>query len=361
MSSVAVISSSQALERTFASLGLSDEAGKLLPSKVLIAQSLRRAVFNAAPCPPQVLRSLVFAALSPIVQDADTLKAGIEETLENLIAMGDLLEMSTDIEGRRDVVLRPAPPAFVARRDGTIIILGVAGDELTPVRRPPVLYHESGLRCIQPDDVTVCRAELLDLGLIELSERLWLFAPAAMNAAELLAHWKSRLPVDAKPEKIEGLELLQPASTTSFYKGRWTTLHPKLSGIFVARRVQRYGAKLWCLADVKDGLVQRFVDIRAKDSRTRDCDEAWRLQAALDAAAGTPQSVRVSTSGSATLLAFSAPLPRWAARRLSFIGKLVSVQRALLAFELPTENAQDELRWLGENLWLARNEEEEAK
>lgn len=357
MSNVAVISVSQALECISASLGVAAEAGALLPSRVLIAQTLRRAAFNAAPCTAQVLRSLVFAALSPLAQNAHALKADIEEALEDLIVMGDLLEMHTDVDGGRDVVLRPAPPAFVARRDGMLIILGVAGDEITPV---PVLHQESGLRCIRPDNAQACRAELLDLGLIELSERQWLFAPAPVSAADVMAHWKAKLPADTRPEKIEGLELLQAPSASSYYKGRWTTLTPKLTGIFVARRGQRYGAKLWCLAEVTNGLVQRFVDIRAKDSRTRDCDEAWRLQAAMDAAAGMPQRIRIISAGSTTTLAFSAPLPAWAARRLSFIGKPAPTARALLAFEIPTTNAQDELRWLSENLWLVRDQEGET-
>lgn len=360
MNRVAVVSAMQALEQTNRSLGVPIEAGKCLPSRACLAQSLRRAAFNAAPCPAQSLRSLVFAALSPLTDDADALKAGIEEALEDLIAVGDLLEMRSEKDGRSDVVLRPAPPAFVARRDGTFILLGVAGDEVTPTMQQTVIHQESGLRCVRPDNVQAYRGELLDLGLIELSERLWLFAPASKSAADVVAHWRAKLPSDAKPEKIEGMELLQPASRSSYYKGRWTRLDAKLEGIFVARRVQRYGAKLWCLAEVKNGFVQRFVDIRAKDPRTRDCDEAWRLQAALDAVAGIPQCVRVWASGSMNTLAFSAPLPAWAARRLSFMGKPVSVPLALLAFEIPTENLQAELRWLGEHLWLERKEEGEA-
>lgn len=359
MNGVAVIDRAKALAQTARSLGLTpDSASMSSQSRAILAQSLRRASFNAAPCAAQVLRALVFAVQSPLTDDTDSLKAQIESALDDLIAIGDILEMRSDSEARSDLVLRPAPPAFVVRRDGSFIIIGVAGDEITPFSEPPIVHHESGLRSICPADAQTYRSELLGLGLIELPERLWLFAPAAVSAADVVAHWKARLPVDVRPEKIEDLEILDGASTTTFYKGRWSALHPKHAGIFVARRRQRYGAKLWCLVDVKDGLVQRLVDIRARDCRTRDCDEAWRLQAAIDASAGTPQGVRVSSTEAATTLAFSSPLPAWAARRLSFIGNQVASPHALLAFEIPTENAQEELQWLGENLWLARNDEE---
>jgi hypothetical protein len=360
MKDVTVITVGQALKRTQDSLGLPFESDTVFLSRPLIAQSLRRASFIAAPCAAHILRSLVFKALFHFTSDLEALSKSIEETLEDLIALGDLLEMRTEIDGRKDTVLRPAPPAFVARRDDTLIILGVAGDEVTPIVQPPIVHQSSGLRTIRPGDAQSCRRKLLDLGLIELPERLWLFQPSRMSANELVAQWMERLPIDAKPEKVEGLEILLPASVTTFYKGRWAPSSSQISGTYVGRRNRKYGAKLWCFVEIRDGLVLRLIDIRARDSRTRDCDEAWCLQAAMDAVAGTPQVVRVLTSSATTTLAFFAPLPAWAARRLSFIGRPVSTPRALLAFEIPNENTQDELRWLGESLWLACMEKGDA-
>jgi hypothetical protein len=354
MTGIAVINSAQALEHTFASLGVPSETGTLNLSKGLIAQSLRRAAFNAAPCSAHSLRSLVFTTLAPLSQDAEAFKAAITETLEDLIAMGDILEMQTDIEDGRDLVLRPAPPAFVARQDGTFVLLGIAGDEITPTMRQKVILQENGLRCVRPNDVQGFRAELLDLGLIELSERVWLFAPASQSAAAVVTSWTGKLPIDAKPEEIEDLEILDTALPTSFYKGRWAIIRANHSGLFVGRRHQRFGSRLWCLVDVKDGIVQRLTDIRTKDSRARDCDEAWRLQSAMDAVAGTPQKVLVIKNGATSILAFEGPLPTWAARRLSFIGERVLTPRALLAFRMSNNNVENELQWLDENLWLAR-------
>jgi hypothetical protein len=357
MNALAVINHADALAITARSLGIDFKSGEAPTlSRALVAQALRRAIFNAAPCAPHALRSLVFVALSPLADDPEALKVHIEDALHDLIAAGDILEMRAASGERSDIVLRPAPPAFVARRDGSFIIVGISGDEITPIREPSILHHESGLRSVRVADVQKCRAELLDLGLIELPERLWLHAPATSSAHDLAAHWKARLPTEPRPEKIEGLEILDAASSTAFYKGRWTSLHPKHSGFFVVRRPQRFGANLWCLADIKDGVVQRFTDIRAKDSRTRDCDEAWRLRAALDAVSGAPQTVSMVADEASAILSFTAPLPAWAARRLGFLGEQVTVPRALLAFRIPIENVQDELRWLGENLWLVRND-----
>ena len=267
MSSVAVMNRSDALRQTALSLGILSAAGDAPAlNQILIAQSLRRTVYIAAPCGAQTTRSLALAALAPLCDNPDTLNEQIDDALQDIIAMGDVLEMRSGSVGCSDTVLRPAPPAFVARPDGLFLILGISGDELTPALRMPVLHHASGLRSTRSTDAEQCRSLLLDLGLTELSERVWLHTPATASAAEHAAQWKARLPAELRPEKIENFEVLHGALPASFYKRRWSLLNTKHSGIFIARRPQRYGAKLWCLADVKDGLVQRFVDIHAKDS-----------------------------------------------------------------------------------------------
>jgi hypothetical protein len=358
MISVAVINRPDALQQTALSLGLLSDAGDTPAlNRILIAQSLRRTVYIAAPCDAQTTRSLVEAALVPLSGNPDALNEQIDDALQDIIAMGDVLEMRSDSGARSDTVLRPAPPAFVARPDGLFLILGISGDDLTPALGIPVLHHASGLRSARPTNAEQCRSALLDLGLTELSERVWLHAPATASAAEHAAQCKARLPAELRPEKIENFEVLDGALPTSFYKRRWSLLHTRHTGMFVARRPQRYGAKLWCLADVKDGVVQRFVDIHAVDSRARDCDEAWRLQAAMDAEAGTPQQVEIAVSGTNATLSFSAPLPTWAARRLHFIGEQVSAPRALIAFEMPAASVDHEANWLKEKLWLARKDE----
>jgi hypothetical protein len=353
MSSIAIIDRAEALRHAGQSLGLASVSGDgMAIGRTLLAQALRRAVYNTAPCDAQTARSVVQEALSPLTDDLEALKEQIDDTLHDLVAMGDIFEMPAD-DGKGHVVLRPAPPAFVARSDGSFIILGVAGDEITPTFESVVLHHTSGLRSTRPRNTEICRSELLDLGLIELAERLWLQAPATCSATEHVAAWMARLPVEIQPEKIDDFEILQPPSQSSFYRGRWSPLHVKHVGVFVARRRQRYGAKLWCLAEVKDGSVLRLTDIHARDARIRDCDEAWRLQSAMDATSGAPQRVSVTSNGQISLLSFSAPLPAWAARRLAFIGEPALAPRSLLAFEISTRSADSELSWLREKLWLA--------
>jgi hypothetical protein len=357
MSTVAVVNHKAALAMVAHSLGLPDGAAALEPtSNALIAQSLRRSVFIAGPCSARNARNLVVAALAPLADGSEDLDERIGRVLEDLISTGDVLEMRRENTDGSEQVLRPAPPSFVKRGDGTFILLGVAGDEITPRLEGVVAFRSSGLRTISPVDPTACNLALLDLGLIELTSSMWMHSPATMTAKEFLQGWLVRLPQTPHPEKVEELEILDTSTPTTFYNGRWRPVRDNDSGMYLARRPQKYGAKLWSLVEVKTGLVHRLVDVHSKDARIRDCDEAWRIQAAFDACAGAPQKVGVVREAESAVFSFFSPLPAWAVRRLTMLGDQFKPVGALLGFRIPIQNTDDELCWLEETLWLARND-----
>lgn len=355
MSDVSVIDRTTATALTARSLGVPFSVGDGI-GRAFIAQSLRRAVFIAAPCTHRALRNLAVGALEPLADDPAALKDQIDQALEDLIAMGDLLEMREEHEQEKACLLRPAPPAFVTRRDGSFAILGVAGEEITPILQGHIVHHDSGLRTLHPADAETCSALLLDLGVIELPERIWLHAPPPASASDHIESWMAKLPSDISPVRLDGVDVLDTCLPVTYYNGRWAALNSKHSGIFITRRPQRFGAKLWALAEVRGGVVQRFVDIHPKVSRFRACDEAWRLQAAFDAEAGHPQQVAVTVAGSVATLYFFSPLPAWAERRLCIVGGRVDSRGALFAFELPAASADAEVKWLADALWFTRVE-----
>jgi hypothetical protein len=357
MSTVSVVNHKDALAGVARSMSLPKDAATLEPtSNALIAQSLRRSVFIAAPCSARNARNLVRVALAPLTDSQEAFDERISGVLEDLLATGDLLEMRRENTDGSELVLRPAPPSFVKRGDGTFILLGVAGDDITPHVDGAVSFRSSGLRTINPNDSTACNLALLDLGLIELTSSMWMHSPAKMTAKEFLQGWLARLPQTPHPEKVEELEILDTSTPTTFYNGRWRPVRDNDGGMYLARRPQKYGAKLWSLVEVKTGLVQGLADVHSKDARIRDCDEAWRIQAAFDACAGAPQKVGVVREAESAVFSFFSPLPAWAVRRLTMLGDQFKPVGALLGFRIPIQNTDDELCWLEETLWLARND-----
>lgn len=322
------------------------------------AQAVRRASYILAPCAQSRLQSAVVSSLLGVGPSEEEVERIVADVIERLIVFGDLLEMrSADIDPWREssYVLRPAPPVFVMRPNGGAFITGIAGDDISPLNSDlePRLYHNGVLQVLGPAPDEDLQLVLRDLGLAELTENAWLRIPPPQDPASYLRTWLNDLAAQELASSIEGLSVIDPTRPRHFYKGRWTTELRSLDGAFVARRPQTYGVPIWCLAQLSGGRPQRFLDFTSKGDRVRPCDIAWRVQLALDAAAGTPQEFALDRDGADTTLSFFAPLPSWAERKLATDGKrLDQVKGTLFSFKFQTGDVAEHVRFLREQVWL---------
>lgn len=332
-------------------------------SQDLIKPALRRALFLLAPCSRADLIRFVAAPLAPFAISRES----VETALEELIVYGDALEMrklAGDPWDAPPSVLRPAPPSFVQRDDGTIIILGVAGDypsALTPALQSRVVQAGPVRLLLVPDD-DAPTAHLRLLGLAPLSEQAWLRTPKAESAASHRRNWVEQLEtVRDAAGGIDALEILDPERSVRFYAGRWREPSLSTSGIFVARRPQLYGARLWSIAQFVAGACHRLLDVYEDEERQRPCDIAWRLQMAIDVEAGHPQEVRVRQAGKVSALEFFSPLPAFAERRLALVGAKQPGEGCLFRFEMDPMRVATELAALQTHLWMRPVRDGEAR
>jgi hypothetical protein len=358
---IAVLSAAEALSKVRRSVFLPDASEGSTPSDDLLAHVTRRAVAIMAPCAAHELVRAVGQSFAGMADDAEAFAERIAGIVEDLIVYGDIIEMresSADSwPGSKGFVLRPAPPSFVKRTDGSIAILGIAGDQITPLTaelNSRAVAH-GVLRIIPATPGEDTEALLLDLGLLRFPERTWLRLPNFEAAANHVASWRQTLAAEPASTGIEGLQILDTARSPTFYKGRWVLPDRTHAGMYVARRPQRYGAPLWCLVELDNGSLRRFKDLSTRGDRLRHFDIALRIQAALDAVAGDPQrfdsSARDAQSGS---LRFYSPMPSWCERHLSIVGQKKAAERCLFCFEIPTVRLDSETGFLREALWMAQ-------
>jgi len=339
-------------------LGLSDAS-----ATDLIKPALRRGLFLLAPSSRADLIQFVAAPLVPL----GITRHDIEAKLDELVTYGDALEMrklASDPWDAPPAVLRPAPPSFVKRGDGALIILGVAGDHLsalTPELQARVV--ETGpVRLLRASDDDALPAHLKLLGLMQLSEQAWLRTPKVETAVAHRQSWIAQLERVAETAgRIDDLEILDPERSIRFYAGRWHQQIASTTGIFVARRPQLYGARLWSIAQFTNGACHRLLDVYEDEERQRPCDIAWRLQAAIDAAAGHPQEVRVEGRPGIERLDFFSPLPAFAERRLALIGTKQAGTGCLFSFDIDPVHVEAELTELKTSLWMRPVREEESR
>jgi hypothetical protein len=350
------LSASDVHAQKVAELGL-DPSALDLTSTEAIAGALRRAASFLCPCTAPTLVRGVVGPLRGLVDNLDGIKSLIEETLEAMIAHGDLLE-HRDIQGDAEhgaaALLYAAPAGFIARESGAVLLLGVTSDQLSALpddveARIEFVHH---VRRLSPDPGEDLRVDLFQLGLIEISYNVWLRAPKPETAADHLARL-GRLLDGAQPSRdIPGLSLLDPGRSVRYYRGRW--VEPRAhSGRFVGRRSQAYGADLWCYVEMRDGNPERLIDLPLSGSRWRGYDEAWHLQMAIDAQRGEPQRFRLRPGPEGTrAMEFFSPVPKWARRRWDAVGEPISASGCLFAYRLAEAELAEELRFVRDALWL---------
>jgi hypothetical protein len=320
----------------------------------LLKPALRRAAFILSPASRADLIRFVAEPLTPLGVTRDQL----EETLEELITYGDILEMrklDSDDWDAPPYVLRPAPPSFVQRPDGTIIVLGVSGALPTPLTADLAQRVEDRgpVRVLTDKDARSLIAHLRLLGLTALSESAWLRMPTAETAHSHLHRWIQRLAaVEETPGGIRDLEILDFTRPIRFYTGRWTAPGASTTGTFIARRPQLFGARLWSIVEFNHGIARRLTDFYEDEEHQRPCDIAWRIQAAIDATNGRPQQVRVRPTSSGCTFDFFSPLPAFAERRLTLTGNKVCGVRCLFSFQVEERHVATERAALETHLWM---------
>ncbi len=349
------LSTAEVHAKSVSALGLDAEAVDMA-SPEAIACVLRRTAGFLCPCAPSRIVGTVVSALDGLVDDLEEVRVLAEETIQSLIALGDLIEDrpkgDSGVGGGTQIYA--APPAFVARQSGAFLLLGIVpdgGDSLSEELEGRIEYINHTRRIIGDEDLG---AQLQELGLVELPQQAWLRAPRQETAAECIGRFGIALDRSTPSGDIPGLTLLDPDTSNRFYKGRWRQPTSR-TGRFVARRSQLYGSPIWCYVEIERGLPKKLLDLPLQEGGFRGCDEAWQLQAAIDAERGEPQVFRLRFAiESEIAVEFFSPVPAFARRRWDAIGELLASRRGcLFVYRFAADEMNEERAFMRDRLWLA--------
>lgn len=342
-------------------LGLDVDAVDITSVEALAA-ALRRAASFLCPTTPARLARSVDEAITGLPGYGDETTALIESTLNSLLSYGDLIELIVDEDEGRRRKLFLGPPSFVRRRSGACLLVGVRpeGAPLVGDRLLPLVEYEEHVRLL-PTEADSAADRLVSEGLAEFEVEQWLRCPRSQAPDDLIADCETRLDAAGSSGVIDGLRVLDPTASVSYYRGRWRDLREKDVGSFLARRPQGYGADIWCFVDVGRGEVRRGFDLPIHQELGLGADEAWRLQAAIDYTNGTPQLIRTRRSnrlGWSVVDLFS-PIPSWMQRRLDIVGTpLLRSRGALLSYGVPDTEVLEEVEFLKDMMWLVESSSE---
>ncbi|MCC6497880.1 MAG: hypothetical protein IT193_16635 [Propionibacteriaceae bacterium] len=334
-------------------LGLDDKVIDLFSVEGLCA-SLRRAASFLCPASPRQIVDAVLDALAPLGTDLE--REEVNDALDTLISTGDLLELRpTNLRTR---LLFLGPPSYVEKQPGSFLLLGIrpnAGPILDEQSVDTAVSYEAHTRSVELDPDTA--AEMLAAaGLHPLTREQWTRTPRVEATTAVIERVRSQLPAHRIPGQVSGLTLIDPATPVRYYRGRWREPLASDQGIFVGRRPQAYGAPLWCVVELTDGIPQAVLDLPVDSAVAPGWDDARRVQAALDAQRGSPQILRVRPTGQPDgdfIFDFFGPLPSWAERYLDLTGLPVSrSQGALFSYRVRDAAQCDITLFLSKSLWM---------
>lgn len=337
-----VLSRDEARERVGAAYGIPAPTSDAADAD-LLAESLRRAASYLAPSRKATLLRAALRATEGIFQGGE-LRDAANTLLERLIAVGDLVEQATD--GIREVYL--GSPAMIRLSEETILLVGVRpyGQPLLSQAAGFALTHRNGLR-------------YLALGvaypaLPVLSLETWIAAPSTTTPDALIGQYQRRIANSAQTGERPGLSVLDSSVSTLNYSVRWRAPVQEDEGLFVARREAEYGARTWSVCVLEHGQLVRFIDLPSTPGILRGRDEAWRLQAAIDASRANPQRLIIRESDSAhSILDFLGPVPSFATRYLEVLGESVPhAPGALFSIRVRSADVSAVQQFMQENLWL---------
>lgn len=355
---IAEISRQEVITQCRSALGIKPHTATV--DDAFLAALLRRTAGMLCPCSRTALRAALVESLSSL-HDLNDLRSRIEELTDELIVAGDLLELTdvttadTDAKG---TWVFAAPPAFVERKSGSVFLTGIVPDHdfILPEALGNRVVHSRNTRYIEPQSGEDIAGLLASEGLTRLPESAWLKAPKTLAASAHLEKAMQRLASEPTCAPITGLEIIDPETRATYYRGRWTTSKSQ-SGTYVSRRPQEFGAPIWCFAELQAGLLVRIIDLPLGNYRWRACDAAWHLQMAIDQKNGRPQRYRITNIGKICRLDFFSPLPLWAERRLLVLGEKRPGEKSLFAYEIPTAEIREEEDFLQTNLWLVHEDD----
>ena len=154
---------------------------------VLLAGLLRRCAGILCPCSRTALRASLIESLSHLQTEGEPLADRLDRLVEEMIVIGDLLELSdvaTEDPDVKGTWVFAAPPSFVVRKSGSVFLTGIVPDQdgiLNTSLNDRIVYA-GATRFIKPVAEEDLTEALNEQGIQQLPEATWLKSPKMQSS-----------------------------------------------------------------------------------------------------------------------------------------------------------------------------------
>lgn len=321
-----------------------------------LAAVLRLVGAMRTPCRASRILREVTSLLSPLL-DPMPPSEHLEALLDSLISYGDLAAITRASDGSTEMLYR-VQLSYLVRSLGDALLIGLdqPGQHGLPPNLQKTVRLHGHARVLPLNDGA--EQELRTAGLLEISENQWLDIPRIETSTEILAKALQELRLTPRESDVSGITLIDPTKPVRYYAGRKRPAGESDFGFFVARRPREYGADAWCFVEMVDGQVIHLLDLSGQ-GKTRGCDRAWLLQAAIDRERSIPQVLGVSRDASdKVVLSVFSPIPGWLQRRWETMSTPTKLRGALISYAFDQEDVEEEIEFARKAFYLEPVEED---
>ncbi len=324
-----------------------------------LASLLRAIVELRAPIDRAGILSLAVEISAPLFKENGHFQKYADVLVDTLIEYGDVLlpdEFATGDNEARSALIYPAPPGFLVRKGGMVFIRGIFTDDFRWVweKIASRVRYKGHVRFLSPEVGEDLPKYLKDCGLQSVPTETFLSRPPEEARESFLAQIDKTLNDSAGSGSVADFTWLAGSPASRNWNERWTDIAPS-NGVYVVRRSRRFGSALWGIARMSSGRLTHLLNLPTK-SGVRACDEAWRVQAALDAARGSPPLIYVKHEDGRTTVSTNRPFPAWVTRRWDLFGSKINRPGFLMSYSFSPKDAGEEVAFVSQFMWAVTEE-----
>ena len=333
-------------------------------NEVVIYNLIRKIAVIYTPCSINLLKVKLTEQIEILFKSIEK-DYNVEEYLDDLIAYGDLLELSDVVlpsgaDFKKNTIFL-SQSRYVRFKENEVYLIGGSNENEFPknTRFEDSLFYLGPARILKIDNENDLR-ELENFGFNELPKDIWLNLPKE-NLNQYYDIALNELNNGQENINIDNLEIFAHSNSNNYNK-RKKSLDDE-TGLFICKKMQQFSSDLWGLIKVENGRIVKFINLpftKNLSNNIRSCDEAWRLMATIDYKNNCPQKYKVITDNFNKLwIQFFSPVPKWIERKLILQGgeKRKGYLKSLYSISISENNLKKEKDFLKSHLGLLERED----
>ena len=322
--------------------------------ELIIYNIIRKLAVIHSPCSINLLKNKLKEQTDVLFNDLE-IGYDLEEYIQDIVSYGDLLELSDVLVKNGNNypknTLFLSQNKFIRYSEKEFYLLGISNENEFPFNTDfeKLVTYSGPAKILTLENERDIETLKEKFGFSELPKEYWLNLPKE-EIKDYYSFALKELKNSPNEITIENLEIFSHYNTNNYRKRK--KLLENETGIFVCKKSHTFGSQMWGLIKTDNGKILNFIELPFKKNiknNIRACDEAWRLNCAIDMENKFPQKYKILDDKlNKKWIQFFSPVPKWVERKLIIQGgeKRKSFNKSLYSISTSENNLKNDKLFL---------------